>query len=410
MRNYLTVIFRLIAAVGPILVLSGASAAPLTPSPEDRYVATRDAAIAKFSPIYDAGNSGDATTKAEDAAFADLRAQMAAILAEPDRKGFGPAKLNLETFYKGDEGFGTLDGLRFDSELGANGEKAGQNGADGKYVEPGAHIIVTTQTLFARWLRAHKDWWDKESKNVPQQIGKALRDESFYTQAIPTDSAVINFNSLSMAKPVSATFAYGFLAGRTQSDIPNAADEVFVSALANGKVYIAYGSIAPKVEVSRPAWQSGPTTTRRRRTPTTNSGPMRSAGKPTTSWATSASRAKTPTSAVLFSARRSSRHLPRPPDMDRLCWRWPWKAAVRVPVHSRIEGPTGKRRAKQRSNPSPGSFDPRAPEQQDSDLILRSHAQHGVSKDGNTQAAIPRDAAEPVIGRAFARPVGGSSG
>jgi len=250
MHNYLTVIFRLIAAVGPMLVLSGASAAPLTPSPEDRYVATRDAAIAKFSPIYDAGKSDDATTKAEDAAFADLKAQMAAILGEPARKGFGPAKLNIETFYKGDEGFGTLDGLRFDSELGANGEKAGQNGADGKYVEPRAHIIVTTQTLFARWLRAHKDWWDKDINNVPQQIGKALRDESFYTQAIPTDSAVINFNSLPMAKPASATFAYGFLAGRTQSDIPNAADEVFVSTLADGKVYVAYGSIAPKVEVA----------------------------------------------------------------------------------------------------------------------------------------------------------------
>jgi hypothetical protein len=77
-----------------------------------------------------------------------------------------------------------LDGLRFDSELGESGEKAGANGADGNYVEPRAHIIVTTQTMFARWLRAHKDWWDKGLKNVPQQIGSALRDESFYTQAI----------------------------------------------------------------------------------------------------------------------------------------------------------------------------------------------------------------------------------
>jgi hypothetical protein len=39
------------------------------------------------------------------------------------------------------------------------------------------------------------------------------------------------------------------LAGRTQADIPNAADNVFVSAIANGKVYIAYGSIDPKVQV-----------------------------------------------------------------------------------------------------------------------------------------------------------------
>ena len=250
MHKYLTVVFGFIAAAGAIAALSSADAASLKPSPEDRYIATRNAAIAKFSPVYDAGKSDDATTKAEDAVFADLKAQMAAILGEPDRKGFGPARLNIETFYKGDEGFGTLDGLRFDSELGANGEKAGENGANGKYVEPGAHIIVTTQTLFERWLRVHKDWWDKDIKNVPQQIGSAPRDESFYTQAIQTDSAVINFNSLPIAKPISATFVYGFLAGRTQSDIPNAADEVFVSALATGKVYIAYGSIKPKVEIA----------------------------------------------------------------------------------------------------------------------------------------------------------------
>jgi hypothetical protein len=39
------------------------------------------------------------------------------------------------------------------------------------------------------------------------------------------------------------------LAGRTQSEIPDAADNVFVSVIANGKVYIAYGSIDPKVQV-----------------------------------------------------------------------------------------------------------------------------------------------------------------
>jgi len=39
------------------------------------------------------------------------------------------------------------------------------------------------------------------------------------------------------------------LGGRTQDAVPEAADEVFVSALANGKVYVAYGSIKPKVEV-----------------------------------------------------------------------------------------------------------------------------------------------------------------
>jgi hypothetical protein len=230
------------------LMLSHAGAAP--PASEDRYIAARDAAIEKLSSIYDAGKFDDAAKAAEDAARADLGAQMAAILGERRRPGFGPPTINLGSFYRGDEGFGTLDGLRFDDELGTSGEKAGRDGADGKYVEPRAHIIVTTQTLFGRWLRDHKEWWGKGIKNVPQRIGDALRDESFYTQTISSGSAVINFNALPIAKPASATFAYAMLAGQTQSEIPDAADEVFVSALADGKVYIAYGSIQPEVKIA----------------------------------------------------------------------------------------------------------------------------------------------------------------
>jgi hypothetical protein len=221
---------------------------PPAKSAEDRYVATRDAAIEKISAIYAAGNADDAARKAEDAASADLLEQMLTILKEPVRDSFGPAKLNIDTFSKGDEGFGTLDGLRFDALLGRSGETAGQNGADGKYVEPRSHIIVTTQSLFERWLRAHKDWWGKKSKNVPQQIGAALKDESFYTQAISSGAAVVNFNSLPIEKPDAASFAYAMLAGRTQDQLPDAADQMFVSVIANGKVYIAYGSIDPPVQ------------------------------------------------------------------------------------------------------------------------------------------------------------------
>jgi hypothetical protein len=249
MHNAFSAILGLIAPICLAATISNAAAAPPAKAAEDRYIAARDAAIEQISAIYDAGNVDEAARKAEEAASADLAAQMRVILSEAARAGYGPAKLHIDTFNKGDEGFGMLDGLRFDATLGKNGEKAGQDGADGKYVEPKAHIIVTTQTLFERWLRAHKDWWGKDIKNVPQQIGAALKDESFYTQAVSSGSAVVNFNSLPIARPAGASFVYGMLAGRTQSDIPNAADNVFVSAIANGKVYIAYGSIDPKVQV-----------------------------------------------------------------------------------------------------------------------------------------------------------------
>ncbi|HEY6255860.1 MAG TPA: hypothetical protein VIY51_08715 [Xanthobacteraceae bacterium] len=231
-----------------IAALVDASASPARAAPEDRYVASREAAIKKLKLIYDGGDN-DAGTKAEDAALAALEAQMRAILGPLHYSGFGPAKLNLDSLSAGDEGFGMLDGLRFDADIGKNGEPAGKQDTDGKYVEPRAHIIVTTQTLFARWLRAHKHWWDKGLKNVPQQIGAALKDESFYTQAISTDSAVVSFGGLPIAKPASAVLAYAMLAGRTQSEVPDAADEVFVAAIAADRVYVAYGSIEPKMQI-----------------------------------------------------------------------------------------------------------------------------------------------------------------
>ena len=150
MHTAVSAILGLIAPVCLAATISNATAAPPAKAAEDRYVAARDAAIEKISAIYDAGNADDAARRAEEAASADLAAQMRAILNEAAREGFGPAKLHIDTFYKGDEGFGMLDGLRFDALLGKNGEKAGQDGADGKYVEPKAHIVVTTQTLFER--------------------------------------------------------------------------------------------------------------------------------------------------------------------------------------------------------------------------------------------------------------------
>ncbi|CAN7546246.1 hypothetical protein LJR220_004927 [Bradyrhizobium sp. LjRoot220] len=246
MQKALAALIRLAAVPCVVLLLSNALAAQ--PSPEDRYIAARDAAIAKITKMYD-DKKADEAFKAAESMRAELLAKLAPIVAEPDRKGFGPARLNLDALSEGDMGFGLLDGVRFDALVGENGATAGANGADGQYVQPKSHIIVTTQPLFERWLRAHRDWWGKKQKNVPQQIGAALRNESFYTQAISTDAAVVNFNELPIAKPASASFAFAMLGGRTQDAVPEAADEVFVAALADGKLYVAYGSIKPKVQV-----------------------------------------------------------------------------------------------------------------------------------------------------------------
>jgi len=84
---------------------------------------------------------------------------------------------------------------------------------------------------------------------VPQQIGAALKDGSFYTQAISSGAAVVNFGNLPIAKPQEALLAYAMLVGRTQDATPEAADEVFVSAVTADRVYIVYGSIEPPVKI-----------------------------------------------------------------------------------------------------------------------------------------------------------------
>lgn len=242
------IIAVLACAIGCVFAATGnVRAAPAPSAPEDRYVAAREAAIKKLKPLYDGGKA-DASS-VDDTARADLEAQMRVILGPLTFPGYGPGKLNLDSLYGGDQGFGMLDGLRFDADTGVNGEPSG-SGKDDRYVEPKTHILVTTQTLFGRWLRAHKDWWDKGLKNVPQQIGAALKDASFYTQAISTDAAVVTFADLPLAAPATATQVYGMLAARTQSEIPDAADEVFVSAIAGGKVYVVYGTIAPPVRIA----------------------------------------------------------------------------------------------------------------------------------------------------------------
>jgi hypothetical protein len=236
------VMLPLLGFFAPFLLIATVTvthAAP--PAAEDRYIAARDAAIAKISKLYD-DSTGDEAAKAEEAATPDLLAQMQAILTERGRQGFGPAKINIGSFYKGDEDFGTLDGVRFESLLGENGQKAGSTGKDEKYIEPKSQIVVTTETMFERWLRAHKDF--------PQQTTKALGDGSVYTRAISNGSAVVKFALLPIARPTGATFALAMLAGRTQSEIPDASAEVIVAAIANGKVYVAEGSITPKVRVA----------------------------------------------------------------------------------------------------------------------------------------------------------------
>lgn len=191
-------------------------------TPEDNYIATRDAAIAELKAADKAGTVDDATRKKEEDVRAALEQQVRAILGPVAIKGMsGAGKLNVETLFDGDIGAGTLDGLRFASD-------------DDK-----TQVIVTTDGLARRWLIGHSTWWGEQNLNVPKDLAAAVASEPFYTQAMSSDAAVSKYAQIPLAKPVGATLVYALLAARSQDQAPPKADEVFVVVAHGGKVYVA---------------------------------------------------------------------------------------------------------------------------------------------------------------------------
>jgi hypothetical protein len=214
---------RFALAVLMVLIPAAVAAAAL----EESYYASRAAAIKKFR---QPGEFDDARIKEHDIALADLLKQLRRIVGPLDLKNVvAEGKINLDTLVKGDQGFGMLDGVLHASE-------------DDK-----TRIVVTTDLLLKRWLQEHRKWW--RDGNVPQDVNKALQSESFYTQAISTDSAVSKYAELPIKKPAQASFAFAMLNARTQTDGPRPADNIIVSVVQGGRVYVvsapAGASIGP---------------------------------------------------------------------------------------------------------------------------------------------------------------------
>jgi len=200
-------------------------------TPEESYLATRDAAIARLKAAVAAEQRGpmdgygDAIVAEEKRAREALEQQMRAIVGPVALKGIaGEGTLNLDTLIEGDQGFGLLDGLVY-------------GGPDDK-----TRVIVTTDGLLARWLRAHKEWWGKDSTDIPQDMSAAVKAAAFYSQAVLTDSAVLRYAELPLRQPATATLAFAMLAARTQDTPPPQADELFVALAQGGRVFIAYTS------------------------------------------------------------------------------------------------------------------------------------------------------------------------
>ena len=209
-------------AVLAMLCVNGGSAVAQGSAAEERYIAARDLAVANFTSekIPDV----QALTKAEpdeNRARADLDRQMQAIMGPVQLPGLGAATFNLVTLFDGEMGVGLLDGLRFGGRQGSTG------------------IVVTTRWLMEQWARGEKpSGWER--------LEEAFRDQRFYTGAIDTDAAIVQFAEIPLEADIEKP-AYAFLAGRTQDQMPAAPGEVFVAAVKGGRAFIGYAPLKGRI-------------------------------------------------------------------------------------------------------------------------------------------------------------------
>jgi hypothetical protein len=205
-----------------LLVLAALLLSPvptLAASPEDAYIAARDGHIAAFKKTADAKNM-DARIARQDKALKELEQKLKAIVGPFALKGYpAQGKINLDTLFSEDEGFGMLDGLVY-------GE-----------TESAKSVVVTTDGLLDKWLAGRRE--ESQGKaNAPIDAGAAVKTDTFYSQAVSTDSAVIQYAEIPLVKPDGAKFVYATLSTRTQDEIPKSPDQLFLALERGGRVFV----------------------------------------------------------------------------------------------------------------------------------------------------------------------------
>lgn len=225
-----TRVFALLVGLMAPAIASRASAATL----EEDYIASRDAAVAKLKAGMDrAQNEADraARAKKEKAALAGLEKKMRAVIGPLQIPGKKAGTLRPATLYDHD-GYSssTLDGLMFEP-------------ADGR-----TYVVVTTDGLLQRWLNRDRGG----RKKMPPTLREAASIDGFYSEAVSDEAAVMKYAVVPVETPAGATFVYAMLASSTQgNDVPDSADEVYLTLARAGKVFIA--SSALKTPIGPPA-------------------------------------------------------------------------------------------------------------------------------------------------------------
>lgn len=187
-------------------------------TPEQHYLDLRDRYIAKFSKA----KENDETYKQHDAALNELTGLLRGLVGPVTIKGLpAEGKSNVDTLFKGDIGFGHLDGLGFASE----GDKQ--------------QAVVTTTGLLKHWLAEHRD------DGIPQDAAAAFKSDRFYYYAIQ-DAAFAKYTELPITRPAGASAAVAVLGVRGNGDLKGPPHEIDVVAIQGDKVFFLANTDAVK--------------------------------------------------------------------------------------------------------------------------------------------------------------------
>jgi hypothetical protein len=168
--------------------------------------------------------AGDAK---ETAALRDLAGKLATAIGPVAVDGFKrEGTSNVTALSAGDLGEGSVDGLSFAATTGDD------------------QLVVTTDGLVTRWLRANRASWDP-AETAPRDLAGALASDAFYTQVIGADAAVGTFGRLPVTAPAGIT-AEARLIDRRQDYVLGAPTELLVIVHKGERILMARVKAEPQ--------------------------------------------------------------------------------------------------------------------------------------------------------------------
>jgi hypothetical protein len=188
-------------------------------SPEENYVAARNAHIKALAAAGQRGAPDKEREAQQNRALADLEKQIRRLVGRTGLKDIkGDGRINLEGLIEGDMEFGMLDGLVYEAK-------------DGK-----TRIVVTTQNLLKNWLAEHRAMRDRDVP-IPQGMAPALRWAPFYTRALGGGAAFGSFAEIPVGG-ADGGFSTALLVARAQDIGPRSPRELVVPVIRGPRVFI----------------------------------------------------------------------------------------------------------------------------------------------------------------------------